>query len=254
MLRRYEAELRFPTGERAVSAMGSILHGALMERLPADAAAVLHTQSLRPYRQSIRIERESGRVFWCIGTLTEAMDELAAAALGTTTELFLRQKGYAVSLHDFHCVSESTDTALADVFFLPARAPRGAELTFYAPTAFKRDGQYVLLPEMLLIVQSLLMRWGRFCPHVRMEEEDLAVQLAAGCQIRQYALHTATFSVDGHPLRGFCGSLTIGFTGTDSMRRILGMLMSFASYAGIGIKTALGMGAVEADVWKGRDG
>ena len=38
------------------------------------------------------------------------------------------------------------------------------------------------------------------------------------------------------------------------MRRILGMLMSFASYAGIGIKTALGMGAVEVDVWKGRDG
>ena len=107
---------------------------------------------------------------------------------------------------------------------------------------------------MLLIVQSLLMRWGRFCPHVRMEEEDLAAQLAAGCQIRQYALHTATFSVDGHPLRGFRGSLTIGFTGTDSVRRILGMLMSFASYAGIGIKTALGMGAVEADVWKGRDG
>ena len=136
MLRRYEAELRFPSGERAVSAMGSILHGALMERLPEDAAAVLHTQSLRPYRQSIRIDRESGRAFWCIGTLTETMGELVAAALGTTTELFLRQKGYAVSLHDFRCVSESTDTALADAFFLPARAPRGAELTFYAPTAF----------------------------------------------------------------------------------------------------------------------
>ena len=34
------------------------------------------------------------------------------------------------------------------------------------------------------------------------------------------------------------------------MRRILGMLFFFAPFVGIGIKTALGMGAVETRVWE----
>ena len=85
-----------------------------------------------------------------------------------------------------------------------------------------------------------------------MDEDGLAQQLDAACQISQYALRTAGFSVDGHMLRGFRGTLSMRFAGTDSMRRILGMLMEFAPYAGIGIKTALGMGAVRVDVWRAR--
>lgn len=252
MFRQFEAELVLPAGERSSPAMGSLLHGALMERFPADVAEFLHTQNLRPYSQSVRYEKEAGRTLWRINTLTEELGTLIAGMLSETRELFLRQKGYAIAVQDFHCAAETDDTALADLYFLPDRAPRGAELTFRTTTAFKRDGQYVLLPELYLIVQSLLARWALYCPRVRMDEETLPQQLGAACQISQYALHTAGFSVDGHSLRGFRGMLSVRFAGTDSVRRILGMLMEFAPYAGVGIKTALGMGAVDADVWKGR--
>ena len=91
-----------------------------------------------------------------------------------------------------------------------------------------------------------------YCPCVRMDEEKLAHQLGVACRISRYALRTAGFSVDGHTLRGFCGTLSVRFAGTDSVRRILGMLMEFAPYVGVGIKTALGMGAVDVDVWRAR--
>ena len=252
MFRRFEAELVLPVGQRASSAMGSVLHGALMERLPADVAEFLHTQNLRPYSQSVHYEKESERTLWRINTLTDEMGAIVEGLLGEAEGIYLRQKGYAISIQNFCCVAEMDDVALADRYFLPDDAPRGAELTFRTTTAFKRDGQYVLLPEIYLIVQSLLARWALYCPQVQIEAEDLAQQLGAACRISQYALRTAGFSVDGHALRGFRGTLSVGFTGTDSVRRILAMLMEFAPYAGVGIKTALGMGAVDADVWKRR--
>lgn len=252
MFRRFEAELVLPAGQRASSAMGSVLHGALMERLPADVAEFLHTQNLRPYSQSVHYEKESERTLWRINTLTDEMGAIVEGLLGEAEAIYLRQKGYAISIHNFCCVAEMDDVALADRYFLPDDAPRGAEFTFRTTTAFKRDGQYVLLPEIYLIVQSLLARWALYCPQVRLEAEDLAQQIGAACRISQYALRTADYSVDGHRLRGFCGTLRMRFTGTDSMRRLLGMLMAFAPYAGVGIKTALGMGAVDVSVWEAR--
>ena len=38
----FEAELILPPGERGVQSMGSLFHGALMERLPEGLAAFLH--------------------------------------------------------------------------------------------------------------------------------------------------------------------------------------------------------------------
>jgi len=68
----FEVPLGFPEGVRAVSSMGSVFHGALMEQLPAEVAAHLHTEELRPYHQSILFTRERGAV-WRFGVLDEGL-------------------------------------------------------------------------------------------------------------------------------------------------------------------------------------
>ena len=112
MLRQFEAELVLPTGERVSPTMGSVLHGALMERLPADVAEFLHTERLRPYSQSVRYEKESGRTLWRIHTLTDELGQMFATLLGAEQHIFLRQKGYAVRVQDFRCVAETDDAAI----------------------------------------------------------------------------------------------------------------------------------------------
>ena len=251
MFRRFEAELVLPAGQRASSAMGSVLHGALMERLPADVAEFLHTQNLRPYSQCIYRVRDTGSILWRIGTLDAAMGQAVQDALCGMDELFLKQKNYAVSVRHVRCVRQCSYTEIADECFLATQAPRGARLSFLSPTGFKRDGAYVILPDLLLIVQSLLVRWNRFSKDVRIEEEGLAQKLAAACRLTRYALHTAPFSLEGYTMYGFRGQMSLHFAGTDMVRPILGTLAAFAPYAGIGIKTALGMGAVDVDIWKG---
>lgn len=251
MLRRYEAELHLPDGARAPASMGSVLHGALMERLPEDYAAYLHTENLRPYSQSIRWDRARERVIWRIGTLDRAAAEIIGAVLQSLEHIHLRQKGYTVDVQNIQCVSQSSYQDIADTYFRAKTAPRGAEIHFLTPTSFKRDGAYILLPESALILQSLLLRWNAFCPDIRIEEDNLAQELASHIHLTRYALRSAAFSVEGYSIRGFRGQIALRFTGSDMVRRILGTLLAYAPYAGIGIKTALGMGAVETDIWKG---
>ena len=251
MLRRYEAELHLPDGARAPASMGSVLHGALMERLPEDYAAYLHTENLRPYSQSIRWDRERERVIWRIGTLDRAAAEIIGAVLQSLEHIHLRQKGYTVDVQNIQCVSQRSYQDIADTYFRAKTAPRGAEIHFLTPTSFKRDGTYILLPESVLILQSLLLRWNAFCPDIRIEEDNLAQELASHIHLTRYALRSGAYSVEGYSIRGFRGQIALRFTGSDMVRRILGTLLAFAPYAGIGIKTALGMGAVETDIWKG---
>lgn len=251
MLRRFEAELRLPDGVRASSSMGSILHGALMELLAEDYADYLHTENLRPYSQSIRWDRERERVIWRIGTLDRTAGEIIGTVLQSLEHIHLRQKGYTVDVQNIQCVEERSYQDIADEYFRAETAPRGAELHFLTPTSFKQGGTYIILPDPALIMQSLLVRWNRFCPDIRIEEDDLAQTLAAYTRLTRYTLRSVGFSVDGYNIRAFRGQIALHFTGNDMVRRILGTLLAFAPYAGIGIKTALGMGAVETDIWKG---
>ena len=138
----------------------------------------------------------------------------------------------------------SLKEALADAAFETDEVSRTVDCAFLTPTSFKRDGRYAIFPESRLIVQSLLQRWNAFCPEIPLEEEDLASKLADHAPIVRYDLHTASFSLERQRITGFRGRFALHFGGTDSMRRILALLASFAPFAGIGIKTALGMGAV----------
>ena len=60
MMRLFEVRLFLPEEERAVSSFGSLLHGALMERLPKELVEKLHEQDMRPYSQSVSWDRAGG--------------------------------------------------------------------------------------------------------------------------------------------------------------------------------------------------
>ena len=180
----------------------------------------------------------------------EEVGEAIGEGLRQGDGIFLRQKGYEVRLGERKLLAESSFEEIADTFFLQETPPKGAEISFCTPTSFKREGRYVMLPDFFLICQSLLMRWNRFAKEIYLYDEDLTERMALACQLSKYALRSVPFSIEGHTIRGFCGTMRVRFFGTDGMQRILGMLFSFAPFVGIGIKTALGMGAVETRVWE----
>lgn len=252
MLRRFGIPLAFPEGERVAASMGSVLHGALMERIPRSMAEHLHIQGMRPYSQSLLFSKERGQAYWRFGVLDDCVAEAFCAALSRDAELNLRQKGYSVRMGAIEMQEEISFEDLADSFMEAKEVSRGVTLSFLTPTSFKRAGMYCMMPEAQLIVQSLVMRWNLFSRTIRLEEENMAERLAGCCKVSRYALHSENFSLEGRRITGFRGMVSCRFGGTELARCVLGLLSAFAPFAGIGIKTALGMGAVAARAWETR--
>lgn len=244
----FEVPLGLPEGVHAVSSMGSVFHGALMEQLPEEVAAHLHTEELRPYHQSILFTRERGAV-WRFGVLDEGLFCLLWYVFSELAAIELRQKGFSVALGEPRLLQATSEEALADAAFAGDEVLRSAACQFLTPTSFKRDGAYQMFPDTQLILQSLLGRWRRFSEQVRLDEQDLAARLAPACRISSYRLQSAPFSLERHTICGFRGQLRLYFAGNEMVRRLLRLLFSFAPFAGVGIKTALGMGAVDV-IWK----
>ena len=62
--------------------------------------------------------------------------------------------------------------------------------------------------------------------------------------LTRYELRSTSFSLEGVRIPSFVGRMTLKMTGTQTMSNFARMLFDFGCYSGIGIKTALGMGAV----------
>ena len=249
MLKLAEIPFALPPERQFSPSMGSVFHGALMERLPEGLAARLHESALRPYSQYLFYDKRARRCLWRLGFLTEEAAARLLDAIAAPGALFLKQKGYAVKLGEPRTVAETDYGAIADGIFQNADAPRGARLDFLTVASFRQGGVYVLWPDLALIFQSLQNRWNAFSPKMKIDAPELGRQLAENCRVVSYRLESRPFSVEGQNIHGFSGSLRLRFTGNDMTRRLMGLLISLAPFSGVGVKTALGMGAAGAKIW-----
>ena len=123
--------------------------------------------------------------------------------------------------------------------------PEYAEMIFRTPISFRRHDRYVIFPEGGLIFASVLRRWNYFAPQLGFSEGELLPQLLSSADIRRYQLRSEEFHVERVRITGFSERLTLGLHGDELTQRLAALLIAYAAYAGVGIKTALGMGATE---------
>lgn len=250
MLHSTDITLTFPESVRINGAMGSVLHGALMEQLDKETAARWHSMSLRPYSQVLYWDKKQQSAIWRIGTLTEEAYTKIIGCLQSLSRLTLKHEGYAVKIQQIRTQRETSFAELAANFIQAEQAPKGAEWRSLSVMSFKQNNRYVILPDARLMYQSLLNRWNMFSPDIKLEADDLAGKLAAHCLLKKYDLHSQIFSVEGTAIYGCYGIQQYRFFGYDMIKRLQGLLASFAEFSGVGVKTALGMGAVQTQLYK----
>ena len=247
-IEQVEIVLGLPEGVQIYPSMGSVFHGLLMDIVGENVAGWLHAKSHnRPFSQCVYYDKNRRLPIWRISTLTEEAGGLIIDALRDLAgfSFCLKQKNIQVELFEIATEKSLGYQDLMDRAFMTDELLRGGRVEFLTPAGFKRDGYYVYLPEMYLLFQSLLQRWNSFHPEAAILSDGLEKELGTMCHIGRYELKSRKFSVNSGIIYGFCGNMDIRFSGQDMARRIMGLLMSFAPFAGIGIKTALGMGAVE---------
>lgn len=113
-------------------------------------------------------------------------------------------------------------------------------ISFKSPTCFRRDGQLNLFPLPGLVLSGLINRWSRF------SEVPLPIYNQDSIIVSRYGLKTGMVRFDKYNLVGFKGFCKYTFLpdARDIDKWALAILFSYANLAGIGYKTAMGMGQV----------
>lgn len=214
--------------------LGRALHGQCFRWLGAadpDLAVGLHGQESMPLTVTL-IRAKSGEQWLRVGLLRS--DLLAPLLWGMSGDLggTLVLAGVNCRLGRFVHVLEAR--RFEELMAVPVQ--RELELRLFTPTSFKVDGyvQPFLLPE--LVFENLRRRWNGVAP----------AELAMGPVV--WAGLTAAFELKTRALRMEGGS-EIGALGwvrycfpDEGQARLATILGHFAFFAGVGRKTAMGMG------------
>ncbi len=124
---------------------------------------------------------------------------------------------------------------------------RQHKIRFMTPTSFKVAGKHVLFPTTDLIMNSLMLRWDACAADLSLYDPEVRAHLGSHVSIRDYHLYSTSFSVNGAWLKGFAGQLTLSVSGPEALARLAALLLDFGHYAGVGVKTSLGMGGLQND-------
>lgn len=244
MLTQYQLAL-FPDGPcRPRAEWGYRLYAALLEAAPALFGADAHRDGVTPVSQFFTAEK--GSLLWTVSLLGGESEGALGPVLAGTDRFRLRKDGLDLT------VRERRVRGVPDVDSLLAQggAHRGPHrLKFRTATAFKSRGQYLNLPTGRLIIQSLIKKWNGCFPDCPIEDDDGAGMeaLAAGLRCAQFHLRDRTYYLKGGAIPGFTGELTLENRLTGFHRQLASALLLFSGYAGVGVKTALGMGGVETE-------
>ena len=226
-----------------IAALGPYLQGVLMENLNGEYAQYLHSLAFNPYSQHCRCERD-GKIIWQINALNDEAARNIAEAVARMDSVDL----HAVNEHFAIEKSTTETTAIVNLTNLIKESDVNKfHVRFLTPTSFKSQGEYINMPNTRLILQNLLMHYNQIYAGDGEAEEETIEYLAKCTKISSYRLQSQYFphtKKSESKIPGFAGEATISVKGPQPVHGLVDMLLHFGEYAGVGIKTAMGMGAM----------
>ena len=218
------------------------LYAWLLSCISREAGNLFHEEGTKPISQYVC--REDETVWWVVNLLTDEAAELFAPVL---------EQKQAAELHSGTIsFAQRTKEIIESPKIMVERAQalqnlNRFPLTLLTPTSFKQQGRYAILPQESLILQSLIHRWDMCFPEYTLNDPDAFQALLHGVHIADYRLHTLRHPLKQTKIPSFQGRIILEAYLPAPLMEILKTLYVFASYAGLGIKTTLGMGGIRVD-------
>ena len=239
MLARLEMKLEKADG--ISYQMSSAFHGALMELFPKEYGEKLHLSKLHPYTQ--HLEFREGDWYWIVTALNEeAADQIIGKVLMPLSEITIKKLHLCLKIQE-KMYKELSDRELAFSFYQEQSSPF-ISIHFITPTTFKQNGKYLNSPDIRCIYTNLMNKYDASNTEESMKDEETLEQLVESTSIFRYDLKSTWFSLESVKIPAFIGKVTFRLRGSQTMINFANLLFRFSTYSGIGVKTALGMGAV----------
>lgn len=236
------AKLRIELDSSQISyQQSSNLQGVLMEQIDTDYAQELHQYSLNPYSQYV--VKEKDKIVWYICTVNEEAYENIILPLEELKQITIRRKEITTNVVG-RSIEILEESELMKQFYEES-CDRYLNLQFCTPTAFKRDGKYVNYPDLRLVYGSLMRKYSAASEELDMYDEETLEELVRNSEIIRYRLQTMPFPLEKVQINGFVGNASIKIKGTETLANYIRLLCRFGEYSGVGIKTSMGMGAMQ---------
>ena len=226
--------------EPTSSAIAYPLYAWLLSHVSKEKGDALHEQGLRPISQYVY--REGKYIRWIVNLLNDEAVELFGPILEHEKAALVHQGVIPFGEHGIEII-ESAQKLFS--FAGNMRNGNRFSLDMVTPTAFKQSGRYAIFPQESLILQSLIARWKLCFPEFPMDDPEALQAILTGLHIVDYRLHTVRYTMKQTKIPSFMGRVTLEAHLPVPLMEIVKTLYVFAPYAGMGIKTALGMGGIQ---------
>lgn len=224
--------------------MGSSLHGFIMQNIDSLYANEIHNKNIKPFNLHIYEDKKESKSILEINTLDEDSYEniIKMMILKKDEGIYLSKKNKLFDIKNIILEPSTSFEEIASNFYqnLPSNK---ITLVFDTSTAFKTNGHYHIMPDMDLILKSIVNKINHFSKDIKIDLEVIE-DLTNYIRIYNYKLHSYKFFVEKVKINGFRGELSLMINGSKTIKHLLIYILYIANYTGIGIKTSLGMGGV----------
>ena len=222
--------------------MSSLMQGIIMENVSPEFAEKEHISEIRSYSQYLT--KRDGAWQWVINALTDEAKENIIDRISETKKFYIKNKDMYLSAENTEIKTTSFDELFEGNYYLDEKQPRYVRMNFITPAAFKSSGAYINYPTVKLLLASMINKYNALSDVTELGGSDLAEKLAENVDISNYNLRSTVFHLERVKIPAFLGNVTLRVNGSKNMISTVNMLAEFAQYSGIGIKSAIGMGAV----------
>ena len=220
--------------------LGSLFQGFIMENIDTNYADTLHVSTLHPYSQYII--KSDNKLVWTLNALNIEAKKNIIDVIKNKELINIKYKGREYDVSSITEKNISYQDLVKENYLRDGS--RRLKITFLNPTSFKKDGDYVIFPNIRLIFQSLMMKFDNASSEMEVFGKDILDAFENNMEIMMYKLRSTSFHLDGTKVPGFIGEITIFIKGPMQLVNLANMLLTFGTYSGVGIKTGIGMGGI----------
>lgn len=245
MIHRLVIEFTLDKNQKLDYSIGSVLQGIMMTFLDRDYGDELHKQSLMPYSQYF--EMKDGKYYWIINTLTEEAKQKIINKI-----LISDRRSLDLTYRKSKLNIDKLQIEKASIYNKEVK--REIIVDFKTPTSFKRtSGGYEIFPNVRHIFNSLINKYDKFeekdvddsLNKEMQQKNDFLEKIIQNVEIIGYNLKTEKFGIKGNYVPGFMGRVNFKIKGDKEFKDNVVKLLKFGEYSGVGLKSTMGMGAIE---------
>ena len=242
MLSKIIIELKKDKNQYITQNMSYFFFFFIMENISFDYGEEMHISNIRPYSQFLQIFDD--KILWIVSTLNQkAYKNIILPLLEDSFDrVYIKNIDCCFEIVSKKFESIDINSFVDDKFL--GKEERYLKLKFISPCSFKSQNEYIFYPTVKHIFHSLVSKFDSAGYNYSVFTPELIEDFEKYISVIQYNLKSRYFHLKGAKIPSFSGEITLKITGPKQLVNLANLLLYFGEYSGVGIKSAIGMGAL----------